>query len=387
MLSGSRLARRLHDSMRWIWGIHTVRGVPPRAQSPCLLMDFCPHSSSDRCASRLERDLDPRDFVHGVIEGAFALLFPDPELRRRLRLKAISPAANGGLAWYLWLGGRPGAYELAWVSDAFGATGAGVLLALRYFPHPDELVFRRFALVERRARRSGVFDGTGTPAFGRATDLDPRLFHVAAVALEPQGEDHLAVRACVEERAIEERSVGNVWRRVRDVPAAELALPVVDAVIGGIVYLGRAGPVELRAWRQHGTRNRVAATGASWVAPDPTHSAWEFEWSGLVRPGRAAGCAAAAAAPAPGVAPWFAYAGTQPPHEPPWPVSPLWWDAATWRTEPVGAFCGHCSVDNDTIAPSGVHGCGTHQTEPDAPARERAPDWAAPRYTDEHQAS
>ncbi len=330
-------------------------------------MDCCRHHTADCCAPRRERDLDPCDFVHGVIEGAFALLFPDPELRRRLRLNAISRAADGSLGWYLWLDGRPGAYELAWVSDAFGATGAGVLLALRYFPHPDELVHRRFALAERRARRSSAFDDTGTPAFGRAAELDPRLFHIAAVALEPQGEDHLTMRMHVAERAIEERAVGNAWHRVRDVPAAELALPVADAVVGGIVYLGRTVPAALRVWRQHGTRNRIAADAVSGAAPDPTHAAWEFEWSGLVRPGRAAGREAAAVEPTAGAAPWFAHAGAQPPVAPPWPVSLLWWEAAMWRTEPVGAFCGHCSVDDGAVARSAEHGCGPRCHAPEEP--------------------
>lgn len=317
-------------------------------------MDCCRHHPDDCRGLRREDTLDPRDFVHGVIEGAFALLFPDPELRHRLRLRAISRAADGSLAWYLWLDGRPGAYELALAAEEFGAADDGVLLALRYFPHPDELVHRRFALAERRVRRSSVFDATGTPAFGRAADLQPHQFLIAAIALEPQGDDHLTVRAHVADRAIEERAVGNAWRRVRDVPAAELAQPVVDALIAGIVYLGRVAPAELRVWREQGTRRQVAVAGVAAAAPDPTHAVWEFEWRGLVRPGRVAGRVAVAVAPAAGAAPWFVHAGVSPPTAPPWPVNSLWWDAATWRTEPVGAFCHHCSVDDGTNASAGL---------------------------------
>lgn len=287
--------------------------------------------------------LDPHDFVHGIVEGVFGLVFPDPQARLALRLKAISRAADGTMTWYLWTTQRPGAYALSYAADPDDAAGGAVRLTLRYFPDPDEPVFARFAVVERDARCSPCFDRTGTPAFAAA--LDPDLFCIGSIVIAPQGDLHFMLWALAPERWIEERAHAAGPVRLREVPAAELALPVVDALVGGAAYLGRTPPASVRVWRHAGAILRLGADGAGTRVDDASLGDWELAFSGLPVPGRTPGTCGVPALPDGAKPAWFDHAEPSAPANPPWPVSARWWQAAQWRFDPVGAFCGHCAAE------------------------------------------
>jgi hypothetical protein len=289
--------------------------------------------------------VDPHDFAHGIIEGAFSLIFPNPQARRQLGLKAISRAGHGAMAWYIWTAERAGAYEIALVPELPDDVAEGALLALRYFPDPAEQAFRDCSAIEQAARRSALFDRTGTPAFGQAEALDPALFCIGGLVLTPQGDERFTLRLHAPDRWIEDvrDTDGGIGRR--DVAAAELALPLVDALVGGIVYLGRAAPALVRIWRRVGTVLRVAPDDLQPPPADPAITDWEIEWSGLAMPGRAPGFEPACASVRPAGPPWFAHAGATPPAATPWPVNVLWWQAAQWQFDPVGMFCGQCAAE------------------------------------------
>lgn len=289
--------------------------------------------------------LDPHDFVHGIVEGVFGLVFPDPQARLALGLKAISRAADAAMTWYVWTTGRAGAYALTYDAEPGDEAGGAVRLTLRYFPDPGEPVFARFAAIERRARSSTHFDRTGTPAFASATEIDPALFGIASLVVAPQGEEHFALRMLAPERWIEERADAGGLTRVRDVPCAELALPLVDALVGGAVYLGRTPPASVRAWRHPGAILRCGADGAGALLDDCSIADWELEFSGLAVPGRTPAGASAPVIPARAEPAWFDHSAPAAPANAPWPVTALWWRAADWRFEPVGMFCGHCAAE------------------------------------------
>ena len=193
------------------------------------------------------------------------------------------------MAWYIWTAERAGAYEIALVPEVPDDVTDGALLALRYFPDPGEQAFRDCSAVEQAVRRSALFDRTGTPAFGQAEALDPALFCIGALVLTPQGDERFTLRLHAPDRWIEDvrDADGGIGRR--DVAAAELALPLVDALVGGIVYLGRAAPALVRIWRRAGTVLRVAPDDLQPPPADPAITDWEIEWSGLAMPGRAPG--------------------------------------------------------------------------------------------------
>jgi hypothetical protein len=288
-------------------------------------------------------NVDPHDFTHGIIEGAFSLIFPDPQARRQLGLKAISRAGHGGLSWYLWTAGRTGAYEIALVPGLPDDVAEGALLALRYFPDPGESAFRSFSAAEQAARRSALFDRTGTPAFAQAQALDPALFCIGSLVLAPLGDERFTLRLHAPDRWIEETRDAEDVIGGRDVAAAELALPVVDALVGAVVYLGRAAPASVRIWRRPGTVLRVGCGDPQ--PTDPAITDWEIEWSGLAQPGRSPGFDPACASTRATGLPWFAHVSATPPATAPWPVNALWWQAAQWQFDPVGMFCGRCSAE------------------------------------------
>jgi hypothetical protein len=301
------------------------------------------HPSSPGPASA---GLDPHDFVHGIVEGVFGLVFPDPQARLALRLKSISRAADGAMTWYLWTTVRSGAYALSYVADADDVPGGAARLALRYFPDPHEPLFSRFAAIEREARCSPCFDRTGTPAFASAAALDPDLFGIGTLVIAPQGDQRFALRMHALERWIEEQSQEAGRAPLRDVPCTDLALPVVDALVGGAVYLARTPPASVRAWRHPGAILRRGPDGTATLVGDRAIVDWELEFSGLAVPGRTPGRVDAWALPARDPAPWFGHDGATAPVNAPWPVSALWWHAAHWQFEPVGMFCSHCAAED-----------------------------------------
>ncbi len=62
--------------------------------------------------------LHPTAFAEATVAGILSLVCVNPPARRRLGLTAASRRADGWPAWYLWLAGTSGAYEL-------GARSAG----------------------------------------------------------------------------------------------------------------------------------------------------------------------------------------------------------------------------------------------------------------------
>lgn len=303
------------------------------------------HATPATRAPRESAALDPRDLAHVVVEGLFGLVFPDPNARLRLGLKAVSRASHDGVAWYVWTTQRPGAFEATVLAVGDERSPDAAVLALRYFPDPGESLFARFAPVEQHARLSGIFDRTGTPGMHRAAELDPSLFHVGTLAIEPQGECHVGLRLGTQDRWLEQVRVHGEWQARRDVPGLELSLALLDPLACGLSYLGRTPPDCVRVWRRPGLAWCIETDGEASAGGDEDVSEWEIEHHGLVMPGRAG-----SAARAPGVRPaaeppMFELAAEAPPRHAPWPVNPQWWRAAGWQFEPVGMFCGRCATE------------------------------------------
>lgn len=290
--------------------------------------------------------LGAHDFVHGIVEGVFGLVFPDPQARLALRLKAISRAGDGDMTWYLWTMAHAGAFALSLVADLADDPEGGALLTLRYFPDPSEPSFTSFSALEQQVRQSTLFDVTGTPAFARAGELAPELFTIGTLMLTPQGPSGFGLRAHLPERWIEQTAAAKQTVCLRDVASARISMPVVDALVSGIVYLGRTAPASVRVWRRPGRALHVAADGAVELRPHPSTVEWELEFSGLSVPGRRPTGERAALHTSGADPAWFEHTETSAPAVTPWPVSPLWWQAAGWTFDPVGIFCGHCAAES-----------------------------------------
>lgn len=270
------------------------------------------------------------DLAHAIVEGALALVFPDPAARDAIGLRAVSRASHGATAWYLWTRRHRGAFEIALLPQ--GSAGEA-LLALRYFPDPGEPLFAGFAAVERDARTDGRFDATGTPRRDVAATLDPSLFHVGTLALADDGAT-VALALEAQDRWVEETRVGGRWVSRRDVPGLALAFAVLDPLACALAFLGRRPPASVRARRGPALRWRVDGDAAT-SAVDPALAHWRIEARGFLAPGRR---------------------DEQPQAAPPapacvrdadlmFPAIRRWWEAPAWRFAPVGTFCAHCAAE------------------------------------------
>lgn len=290
--------------------------------------------------------LDAHDFVHGIVEGLFGLVFPDPQARLALRLKAISRAGDGAMTWYLWTLAHAGAFALSLAADLADDPEGGAMLTLRYFPEPSEPSFASFSALEQQVRQSLLFDSTGTPAFATAGELAPELFTIGTLRLTPQDPGEFTLRAQLPERWIEQTTVAGQAMRLREVASARIAMPVVDALVSGIVYLGRRPPASVKVWRRPGRALHIAPDGAVELRLHPSTVEWELEFSGLPLPGRRPQGERAALHTSSADPAWFVHIRASAPVDPPWPVNPLWWQAALWSFDPVGIFCGHCAAES-----------------------------------------
>ncbi len=332
-------AKPVNESMSMIDNLSDVAMLDRREQAADLPFE-----------TATARMLDPCDLAHTVIDGLFGLLFPDPHVRQRLGLKAVSRVPQETMTWYVWTNRRAGAISLSLLPDDPAAPFDGALLSLRYFPDPRESWFANFSPGERRIRLSPLFDHTGTPRTDVAEEIDPSLFHIGTLSIAAQDSNHLTLRLDAQDRWLESFDDGGQWHVQRDVPGLALSLCLLDALACGLSYLARRPPAVVRAWRRRGTAWRIGADGRAHSVADPTTTAWQIEHYGVPLPGRLS----TAVLPPPNSLvepPLFEHAGEIAPRYAPWPINPLWWQAAAWSFEPVGSFCAHCAAQ----APDAAH--------------------------------
>lgn len=299
---------------------------------------------------------DPLAFAEATVGGLLGLVSLSPPAKRRLGLRAASRRADGWPAWYLWLAGTDGAYELALLppTDA-DAPAPGADFILRYFPHADEAVFADFAPVERHARDSDLFDRTGTPTIETMEALDPSLFHVALLSLRPSAVDgriDLVLEAQDVWLETSETPSGIETRRA--VPGLALAAPVVDFLVCARGYFGRHPPAAFTLARASGLAWHVDAHGDGEPAPTPRAELITLTVTGLPSLGIPDTLSArddAEAAPDDRHAILCRHVGAATPAR----LTPFatddWWKAATWRFYPVGAMCGCLNEDVAVIGP------------------------------------
>ena len=293
----------------------------------------------------LTTNLTSYDLAHLVVDGLFGLVFPDPHARHRLDLRAISRVPGETMTWYIWTQHRPGVSALSLIpNDDQLRPGGSALLSLRYFPNPDESLFAGFSPLEQQVRLSDLFDQTGTPRTEVVGDIDPSLFHIGMLTITAQGDHHLVINLQAQDRWVESVEEKGEWHVRRNVPGLALTLSILDVLVCGLSYLGHRPPATVRVWRRPGVVWYIEPDGSAQSRNDPRIAAWEIEHQGMTLPG----CSGAPARPLPpeimAEPPFFEHAGEMPPRHPPWPINTLWWQAAGWQFEPVGAFCGHCAA-------------------------------------------
>jgi hypothetical protein len=291
---------------------------------------------------------DPVAFAEAAIGGLLGLVTLSPHAKRRLGLSGASRRADGWPAWYLWLAGSNGAYELALLptADAVSDPGAGADFTLRYFPHPDEDDFSTFADVEREARTSSLFDHTGTPAIEALADIDPSLFHIATLSLVPGRDDgRIDLLLQTQDVWLETTEDADVRRRV---PGLALAAPVVDFLVCGRTYHGRHPPASFVLAREPGTAWHIDAAGARPTVADTALYTLSVEGlPGLGLPDML--CVDGRSVEPPSAeAIVRRHDGDAVPERCKPFATDDWWRAARWAFYPVGAMCG-CLAEEATV--------------------------------------
>ncbi len=120
-----------------------------------------------------------------------------PAIAARVKLAAASEVWGGDAprerpAWYVWLRGAPGAWQLELVDAGPVPSLAGSAVVgrftLRHYPACGDPVFTGFSPEEREIAAEAL-DGTGTPRIELASRIPDGLFTVAGIewALDLEG--------------------------------------------------------------------------------------------------------------------------------------------------------------------------------------------------------
>lgn len=305
-------------------------------------------------------DLTPFTLAYQTVEALLMALFPDGNARRAIGFRQISRLVDDRLAWYLWTDDRPGAYLLELseapppapeAGDAAEDSAARADLLLRYYPHPDEPAFADASPVERRLRRSALFDGTGTPTPLGRQEIDPALFlcgviRLAALPAPGPAGVVMALLAQTEWREVVERPDGP--HLLRRLPGWALSFPLFDKLVLAQAYVHRLVPAAARAGRLDGMAWARAADHTWSVRPEPAVEGRSCVV--VLSPGETALPSADALAALDGVADptlteeVIAETLTAPTGRLAW-IEPAWWQAHRWTFAPDAHVCHHCFAE------------------------------------------
>lgn len=217
-------------------------------------------------------------------------------------------------AWYLWLRGVPGAWQLELAgAGALPGTRSALIarFTVRHYPSPASPLLARFSPEERSAVRDAL-DATGTPRID-APPLPEALFTIATVdwALEPEG-DAAAFALSSLDRLRARSAAGEVRR---DVPGWDLAAPVFSAVAALYAQVERRAATRLVLARQAGFELVAAPDGGTRDALDTVQGEAVLLFAGASGEERAAALVDALRDPAAaGVADVAFPPGRHPPH-------------------------------------------------------------------------
>lgn len=200
--------------------------------------------------------------AEAALSAALQRVFASDQARNLTGLASIHQLADarGAPGWLLWCAGRPGAYQLEMVdASTVPLLGSEALLALRYFPSPDEPAMAEFTEQERELRLSPAFDHTGTPIFGALELGGTDLFVLGRLTLRLDG-------------------VGQPYQLTWDAPADgetvsawDLGLTLVDGLVAALCLHQGRGPAAACALRRS-------------EGPGQPLPGWARLWVGLAGP-------------------------------------------------------------------------------------------------------
>ena len=186
-------------------------------------------------------------------------------------LQAVSQVWGEKPAWYFWVSDTPGVHALQlegitapesdrqdWVSGIF---------AVKCYPVPHKNVFQSFSFQERSLVLSDSFDHTHTPRFSHREQIPDTLFNVAAVELNVDRDDSLALftlesldlmHISYDSDVIQSYPVVQKEKRFkkgetdRNVPGWDLSYPLFDRLLCLYSFYSKKTPLRLWLTRSPG---------------------------------------------------------------------------------------------------------------------------------------
>lgn len=205
------------------------------------------------------------------------------EIGRLVGLAGASEVWGGDVprdrpAWYLWLEGHDGAFQLELVgAEPVGGDRSETVVgqfAVRHYPSRASAVLPGFSAEERRVALE-VLDATGTPRIDVASRVPHALFTVGSVEWAVDlGTDETVVALASLDRL---RTRGAAGEIVRDVPGWDLTAPVFSLLAGLVAQVERRAAARLLVARHPGFELVTSGDGA-----EPRESADLLHGEGFV---------------------------------------------------------------------------------------------------------
>ncbi len=218
---------------------------------------------------------NPFEFFRNHTVAMIAHGFAFDAVRDNLELKGASevwggPDTDDRAAWYFWLARSPGAYQLrlahADTVELGGSPALRGVFTIKYYPTPQEPVFRHFSTHEQALIEGDAFDDTNTPDMDALDRVPDNLFSVGTMEFthdREHGQSFLKFSSLDEmrfEETADEAHNGagdpvhltNGTRRIRQLPTWDIGYRLFDAIVGLHALVGRQSPKRIMLSEQPG---------------------------------------------------------------------------------------------------------------------------------------
>ena len=223
----------------------------------------------------VDMSIDFDSFFRNRIESLLIRASWVKAVRSMLGLEGASQVWSDRAAWYLWLLGASGVYNLAFSEGEVVSSNDHPFyegrFALKCYPYPNHPSFAGFSPEERWLIKSDRFDATHTPRFEAAAEIPDSLFIVGSISLLFDVEETLSLLTYQsldflrinQSNGVSDVSGANLTpgaeRLVRNVAGWTIGYPLFDCLVGLYAYFTRQPPVFFGATRCQGFEYSVLA--------------------------------------------------------------------------------------------------------------------------------
>lgn len=213
---------------------------------------------------RGDTNIDFDGFFRGKIENMLVTASWVEKIREMLGLKAVSQVWGEKPAWYFWILGASGVYQLQLESASTDVLGSkdvvSGIFSVKCYPFPQEEVFQTFSFEEQCFIQSNFFDRTNTPRIELKEKIPETLFNIATMEYTVDLDDTFALftfesldamRVCYNQEMLQEYPVLKKSKRFscgeigRDVPGWDLGYQFFDRLLSLYSFYSKRKPARI----------------------------------------------------------------------------------------------------------------------------------------------